>query len=42
MCIRDRSPTLALAVPAEEVEVKADMNIYGVHALPVTWSGTAG
>ncbi len=32
-----RFPTLALAIPAEEVKVKSDMNIYGVHALPVTW-----
>ncbi|ADJ41852.1 cytochrome P450 [Amycolatopsis mediterranei S699] len=35
-----RFPTLALAVPAEEVKLRTDMNIYGVHALPVTW--TAG
>ncbi|WP_184666205.1 cytochrome P450 [Saccharothrix violaceirubra] len=33
-----RFPTLALAVPAGEVPLKSDMNIYGVHALPVTWS----
>ncbi|MFI6866219.1 cytochrome P450 [Nocardia sp. NPDC050406] len=32
-----RFPTLALAVPAEEVKLRTDMNIYGVHALPVTW-----
>ncbi|MET1075408.1 MAG: cytochrome P450 [Umezawaea sp.] len=32
-----RFPALALAVPADEVELKADMTIYGVHALPVTW-----
>jgi cytochrome P450 len=32
-----RFPTLALAVPATEVRLKSDMNIYGVHALPVTW-----
>ena len=32
-----RFPTLRLAVPAEEVKVRSDMNIYGVHALPVTW-----
>ncbi|XVS67349.1 cytochrome P450 [Actinosynnema sp. CA-299493] len=37
-----RFPTLALAVPADEVRLKSDMNIYGVHELPVTWSGTAG
>jgi cytochrome P450 len=33
-----RFPTLTLAVPAAEVRLKTDMNIYGVHALPVTWS----
>ncbi|MFC9896218.1 cytochrome P450 [Nocardia sp. NPDC127579] len=33
-----RFPTLALAVPAGEVPLRTDMNIYGVHALPVTWS----
>ncbi|MGB3440426.1 MAG: cytochrome P450 [Actinophytocola sp.] len=33
-----RFPTLALAVPAGEVELRTDMNIYGVHALPVTWT----
>jgi cytochrome P450 len=32
-----RFPTLRLAVPADEVRLKTDMNIYGVHALPVTW-----
>ncbi|MFC9255872.1 cytochrome P450 [Amycolatopsis thailandensis] len=32
-----RFPTLALAVPADEVKLKTDMNIYGVHELPVTW-----
>jgi cytochrome P450 len=32
-----RLPTLRLAVPADEVPLKTDMNIYGVHALPVTW-----
>jgi cytochrome P450 len=32
-----RFPSLALAVPAAEVKLKTDMNIYGVHALPVTW-----
>jgi cytochrome P450 len=35
-----RFPTLKLAIPADEVKVKSDMNIYGVHALPVTWSET--
>ncbi|MEV5649269.1 cytochrome P450 [Nocardia sp. NPDC052254] len=33
-----RFPTLRLAVAAEEVPLRSDMNIYGVHALPVTWS----
>ena len=33
-----RFPTLALAVPAAEVKLRTDMNIYGVHELPVTWS----
>ncbi|MCS7477295.1 cytochrome P450 [Umezawaea endophytica] len=32
-----RFPTLGLAVPSSEVRLKADMNIYGVHELPVTW-----
>ncbi|WP_084735153.1 cytochrome P450 [Actinophytocola xinjiangensis] len=33
-----RFPTLAMAVPANEVRLRTDMNIYGVHELPVTWS----
>ncbi|WP_280222487.1 cytochrome P450 [Nocardia neocaledoniensis] len=33
-----RFPTLALAVPADEVPLRSDMNIYGVHELPVTWT----
>jgi len=33
-----RFPTLQLAVPAGEVRLRTDMNIYGVHELPVTWS----
>jgi cytochrome P450 len=37
-----RFPTLALAVPASEVRLRTNMNIYGVHGLPVTWTGTAG
>lgn len=37
-----RFPTLRLAVPADEVKLRTDMNIYGVHALPVTWTETAG
>ncbi|WP_232660709.1 cytochrome P450 [Pseudonocardia sp. TRM90224] len=32
-----RFPTLRLAVRPEEVTVKDDMLIYGVHRLPVTW-----
>ncbi|MFD7920437.1 cytochrome P450 [Streptomyces sp. NPDC059740] len=36
-----RFPTLELAVPAAEVRLRTDMNIYGVHELPVTWSETA-
>jgi cytochrome P450 len=36
-----RFPTLELAVPAREVRLKTDMNIYGVHELPVTWTRTA-
>ncbi|UJW35011.1 cytochrome P450 [Saccharothrix sp. AJ9571] len=37
-----RFPDLALAVPAGEVKLRTDMNIYGVHELPVTWTKTAG
>ncbi|GAB2714592.1 cytochrome P450 [Nocardia thraciensis] len=33
-----RFPTLRLAVPADEVKLRTDMNIYGVHELPVTWA----
>ncbi|HEY9292486.1 MAG TPA: cytochrome P450 [Microlunatus sp.] len=32
-----RFPTLQLAVAADEVGLRTDMNIYGVHELPVTW-----
>ncbi|MEV6158858.1 cytochrome P450, partial [Nonomuraea sp. NPDC052129] len=32
-----RFPTLRLAVPPEEVPLRTDMAIYGVHRLPVTW-----
>ncbi|WP_280475364.1 cytochrome P450 [Nocardia asiatica] len=35
-----RFPTLALAIPAGEVRLRTDMNIYGVHELPVTWTET--
>ena len=33
-----RFPSLHLAVPAREVKLRTDMNIYGVHALPVSWA----
>jgi cytochrome P450 len=33
-----RFPTLTLAVPADQVPLRTDMNIYGVHELPVTWT----
>ncbi|MEU7576664.1 cytochrome P450 [Streptomyces sp. NPDC041068] len=36
-----RFPTLELAVPSDEVKLKTNMNIYGVHELPVTWTETA-
>jgi cytochrome P450 len=36
-----RFPTLQLAVPAGDVRLKTDMNIYGVPELPVTWTETA-
>lgn len=36
-----RFPTLQLAIPAGEVKLRTDMNIYGVHELPVTWTQTA-
>ncbi|HEY3507215.1 MAG TPA: cytochrome P450 [Actinocatenispora sp.] len=36
-----RFPTLQLAIPASEVRLRTDMNIYGVHELPVTWAGPA-
>jgi cytochrome P450 len=32
-----RFPALELAVPADEVPLRTDMSIYGVHSLPVTW-----
>ncbi|MEU1330596.1 cytochrome P450 [Streptomyces sp. NPDC005865] len=32
-----RFPDLELAVPAGQVRLRTDMNIYGVHELPVTW-----
>ncbi|MEV0386272.1 cytochrome P450 [Nonomuraea sp. NPDC050643] len=33
----DRLPELRLAVPADEVPMRSDMLVYGVHRLPVTW-----
>ncbi|TCO62815.1 cytochrome P450 [Actinocrispum wychmicini] len=36
-----RFPTLELAIPANEVKLRTNMNIYGVHELPVTWTETA-
>jgi cytochrome P450 len=32
-----RLPTLKLAVPLEDIRFKHDMQIYGIHNLPVTW-----
>lgn len=32
-----RFPTLSLAIPEEDVPLRTDYDIYGVHALPVTW-----
>jgi cytochrome P450 len=36
-----RFPTLELAIPTGEVKLKTDMNLYGVHELPVRWTETA-
>ncbi|MFG2097834.1 cytochrome P450 [Streptomyces sp. NPDC048612] len=33
----DRFPDLRLAVPADQVPMREEMLIYGVHELPVTW-----
>ncbi|MFB9967561.1 cytochrome P450 [Sinosporangium siamense] len=33
----ERFPDLRLAIPADEVPMRSDMAIYGVHKLPVTW-----
>ena len=35
--ILKRLPTLRLAVPLQEIRFKDDMQIYGVHNLPVSW-----
>ncbi|MFJ8587283.1 cytochrome P450 [Streptomyces sp. NPDC093595] len=32
-----RFPSLRLGIPADEVPLRTDMNIYGVHRLPVAW-----
>ncbi|BDT95091.1 cytochrome P450 [Nocardia sputorum] len=37
-----RFPSLELAIPAGEVRLRTDMNIYGVHELPVTWTESGG
>ncbi|WP_378733825.1 cytochrome P450 [Nocardia brasiliensis] len=33
----NRFPTLRLAVPAADIPLRHEMDIYGVHRLPVTW-----
>lgn len=33
----ERFPTLRLAVPPEDVPMRHDTIVYGVHELPVTW-----
>lgn len=33
----DRFPGLRLATPPEQVPMRTDMTIYGVHALPIAW-----
>lgn len=33
----DRLPGLRLAVPADEVRLRTDMVVFGVHALPLAW-----
>ena len=35
--VLERFPTLRLAVPLDQVRMRDDMFIYGVHELPVTW-----
>ncbi|MCA2223571.1 cytochrome P450 [Nonomuraea aurantiaca] len=35
-----RFPTLRLAIPPEEVPLRAHSDVYGVHRLPVTWDET--
>jgi cytochrome P450 len=33
----ERFPTLRLAAPSEQVPMRGDMAVYGVHSLPVAW-----
>jgi cytochrome P450 len=33
----NRFPGLRLAVPAEEIRMREEMQVYGVHELPVEW-----
>lgn len=33
----NRFPTLRLAAPAQDIPLRHDMDVYGVHRLPVTW-----
>jgi cytochrome P450 len=37
----ERFPSLRLAVPQEQIRMRDDMFIYGVHELPVSWDGAA-
>jgi len=37
MALLERFPSLRLAVPLEQIRMRNDMFIYGVHELPVTW-----
>ncbi|MEV6040973.1 hypothetical protein AB0L65_58405 [Nonomuraea sp. NPDC052116] len=32
-----RFPALRLAVPPEDLAMRTDMSVYGVHRLPVAW-----
>ncbi|WP_020499001.1 cytochrome P450 [Sciscionella marina] len=36
-----RFPDIELAIPAAEVKLRTDMNVYGVHELPVSWTARA-
>jgi cytochrome P450 len=38
----ERFPSLRLAVPLDQVRMRDDTFIYGVHELPVTWDGVEG